>query len=157
MGISVLPYHAGLSAAERSRNQEAFNRDEAQVIVATIAFGMGIDKSDVRFVIHADLPKNIEGYYQETGRAGRDGEPAHCMLFFSRGDIPKVRYFINAITDDRERFVAIEKLNQVVGYASHNVCRRKHLLGFFGEDYPGENCGTCDICSGAAATDRYYH
>jgi len=147
-GTSALPYHAGLSASERSRNQEAFNRDEAQVIVATIAFGMGIDKSDVRFVIHADLPKNIEGYYQETGRAGRDGEPAHCILFFSRGDIPKVRYFINAITDDRERFVAVEKLNQVVGYASHNVCRRKHLLGFFGEDYPGENCGSCDICSG---------
>jgi ATP-dependent DNA helicase RecQ len=148
-GTSALPYHAGLSASERSRNQEAFNRDEAQVIVATIAFGMGIDKSDVRFVIHADLPKNIEGYYQETGRAGRDGEPAHCLLFFSRGDIPKVRYFINAITDDRERFVAVEKLNQIVGYASHNVCRRKHLLGFFGEDYPRGNCSACDICSGS--------
>jgi ATP-dependent DNA helicase RecQ len=147
-GTSALPYHAGLSASERSRNQEAFNRDEAQVIVATIAFGMGIDKSDIRFVIHADLPKNIEGYYQETGRAGRDGGPAHCILFFSRGDIPKVRYFINEMTDDRERFAAVGKLNQVVGYASHNVCRRKHLLGFFGEDYPGSNCGACDICSG---------
>jgi len=147
-GTAALPYHAGLSASERSRNQEAFNRDEAQVIVATIAFGMGIDKSNVRFVVHADLPKNIEGYYQETGRAGRDGEPAHCLLFFSRGDIPKVRYFINAMTDERERFVAVEKLNQIVGYASHNVCRRKQLLGFFGEDYPGDNCGSCDICSG---------
>lgn len=147
-GTAALPYHAGLSALERSRNQEAFNRDEAQVVVATIAFGMGIDKSDVRFVIHADLPKNIEGYYQETGRAGRDGEPAHCLLFFSRGDIPKVRYFINAIADDRERFVAVEKLNQIVGYASHNVCRRKQLLGFFGEDYPVDNCSACDICSG---------
>lgn len=148
-GIAALPYHAGLSTDKRNKNQEAFNRDEAQVIVATIAFGMGIDKSNVRFVIHADLPKNIEGYYQETGRAGRDGELAHCLLFFGRGDIPKIRYFINEITDDRERFIAIEKLNHIVGYASHNVCRRKQLLGFFGEDYPYDNCGSCDICSGS--------
>ena len=149
-GIAALPYHAGLSAAERSRNQESFNKDEVQVMVATIAFGMGIDKSNVRFVIHADLPKNIDGYYQETGRAGRDGESAHCILFFSRGDIPKIRYFINAIADDRERFIAIEKLNQTVGYASHNVCRRRQLLGFYGEDYSADNCGACDICSGSA-------
>lgn len=147
-GTAALPYHAGLSATERNRNQEAFNRDETQVIVATIAFGMGIDKSNVRFVIHADLPKHIEGYYQETGRAGRDGEPAHCLLFFGRGDIPKLRYFINAITDERERFIANEKLKQTVGFASHNLCRRKQLLGFFGEDHPGDNCGACDICSG---------
>lgn len=150
-GIGALPYHAGLSAEERSRNQVAFNRDEAPVIVATIAFGMGIDKSNVRFVIHADLPKNIEGYYQETGRAGRDGEPAACLLFFGRGDIPKIRYFINAMTDERERFMAIEKLNQTVGFASHNVCRRRQLLGFFGEVYPEDNCGSCDICCGTAA------
>ncbi len=149
-GIAALPYHAGLSALERSRNQESFNKDEVQVMVATIAFGMGIDKSNVRFVIHADLPKNIDGYYQETGRAGRDGEPARCVLFFSRGDIPKIRYFINGITDDRERFIAIEKLNQTVGYASHNVCRRRQLLGFYGEDYGEDNCGACDICSGSA-------
>ncbi len=93
-GIRALPYHAGLSQEQRTGNQEAFNRDEANVIVATIAFGMGIDKSNVRFVLHADLPRNIEGYYQETGRAGRDGEPAHCLLFFGRGDIPRIRYFI---------------------------------------------------------------
>jgi ATP-dependent DNA helicase RecQ len=148
-GIAVLPYHAGLSADERNKNQEAFNRDEVQVIVATIAFGMGIDKSNLRFVVHADLPKNIEAYYQETGRAGRDGEPAHCLLFFGRGDIPKIRYFINDITDDKERFIAIQKLNQTVGFASHNVCRRKQLLAFFGEDYPRNNCGACDICSGS--------
>jgi ATP-dependent DNA helicase RecQ len=148
-GIAVLPYHAGLSADERSKNQEAFNRDEVQVVVATIAFGMGIDKSNLRFVVHADLPKNIEAYYQETGRAGRDGEPAHCLLFFGRGDIPKIRYFINDMTDDKERFIAIQKLNQTVGFASHNVCRRKQLLAFFGEDYPRDNCSACDICFGS--------
>lgn len=147
-GIAALPYHAGLTTEERTMNQEAFNRDEAQVIVATIAFGMGIDKSNVRFIIHADLPKNIESYYQETGRAGRDGELAHCILFFSRGDIPKIRYFIDQISDDMEHIIAIEKLNQMAGYASHNVCRRKQLLNFFGEEYPANNCGACDICSG---------
>ncbi len=147
-GIRALPYHAGLSADERNNNQEAFSRDEAQVIVATIAFGMGIDKSNVRFVIHTDLPKNIENYYQETGRAGRDGEPAHCLLFFSRGDIPKIRYFINMIPDDGERATTAEKLNRVVEYAEHAVCRRRRLLSFFGEDYPEDNCRTCDICAG---------
>jgi len=148
-GIAALPYHAGLSAQDRNKNQEAFNKDEAQVIVATIAFGMGIDKSNVRFVIHADLPKNIEGYYQETGRAGRDGDPARCLLFFGRGDIPKIRYFIDAMTDERERLIALEKLKQIVGFASHNVCRRKQLLSFFGEDYPFDSCNTCDICEGS--------
>jgi ATP-dependent DNA helicase RecQ len=148
-GIRALPYHAGLSPEQRNKNQEAFNRDEANVIVATIAFGMGIDKSNVRFVLHADLPKNIEGYYQETGRAGRDGDPAHCLLFFGRGDIPKIRYFIDRIEDEGERSIALEKLNQTVRYASHNACRRRQLLGFFGEDYPEDNCGCCDICTGS--------
>lgn len=147
-GITALPYHAGLTTGERTRNQNAFNRDEASVIVATIAFGMGIDKSNVRFIIHADLPKNIESYYQETGRAGRDGERAYCILFFSRGDIPKIRYFIDQMTDEKERSIAMEKLNQMAGFAEHNVCRRKQLLNFFGEVYPLDNCGACDICSG---------
>ncbi len=147
-GIKALPYHAGLSADARERNQEAFNRDEVSVIVATIAFGMGIDKSNVRFVVHADLPRHIEGYYQETGRAGRDGEPAHCLLYFSRGDIPKIRYFIDQVQDEAERAIAMEKLNQTVRFASHNVCRRKQLLAFFGETYPQDNCGACDICTG---------
>ncbi len=147
-GIKALPYHAGLSAEAREKNQEAFNRDEVSVIVATIAFGMGIDKSNVRFVVHADLPRHIEGYYQETGRAGRDGEPAHCQLYFSRGDIPKIRYFIDQVQDEAERTIAMEKLNQTVRFASHNVCRRKQLLAFFGEVYPKDNCGTCDICTG---------
>jgi ATP-dependent DNA helicase RecQ len=110
---------------------------------------MGIDKSNVRFVVHADLPKNIEGYYQETGRAGRDGEPAHCLLLFGRGDIPKLRYFIDQITDPAERSIALEKLNEVIGFATHNVCRRKRLLGYFGEEHASDNCGSCDICSGA--------
>ncbi len=147
-GVSALPYHAGLTQEERRVNQEAFNRDEARVIVATIAFGMGIDKSNVRFVIHGDLPKNIEGYYQETGRAGRDNEPAECVLYFGRGDIPRIRYFIDQIEDDRERAIAVEKLYQTVKYASHNVCRRRQLLGYFGEEYEQENCGACDICTG---------
>ena len=147
-GIRALPYHAGLEPEVRKHNQDAFNRDEATVVVATIAFGMGIDKSNVRFVIHGDLPKNMESYYQETGRAGRDGEPAHCVLFFGRGDIPKIRYFIDRILDERERAVAVEKLNQIVRYASLNVCRRRQILEYFGEDYGEENCGACDICTG---------
>ena len=145
-GISALPYHAGLPPEERKQNQEAFSRDKVAVIVATIAFGMGIDKSNVRFVIHADLPKNIEGYYQETGRAGRDGESANCTLFFTRKDIPTIRYFIDQIPDEQERLIALEKLNQTIKYASHNVCRRSQLLEYFGEDYPAEKCGACDIC-----------
>jgi ATP-dependent DNA helicase RecQ len=149
-GIKALPYHAGLSPEQREQNQEAFNRDEASVIVATIAFGMGIDKSNVRFVVHADLPRHIEAYYQETGRAGRDGAPAHCLLYFSRGDIPKIRYFIDQLQDEAERRIALEKLNQTVRFSSHNVCRRKQLLAFFGEVYPADNCGACDICTGNA-------
>ena len=148
-GFKALPYHAGLSAEEREKNPEAFNRDEVSVIVATIAFGMGIDKSNVRFLVHADLPKHIEAYYQETGRAGRDGAPAHCLLYFSRGDIPKIRYFIDKLEDEAERAIAMEKLNQTVRFASHNVCRRKQLLSFFGEAYPEENCKACDICTGS--------
>jgi ATP-dependent DNA helicase RecQ len=145
-GFHALPYHAGMETDERKRNQEAFNRDEVRIIVATIAFGMGIDKSNVRFVIHADLPKNIESYYQETGRAGRDGEPADCVLFFGRGDYPKIRYFIDKVENDTERAVAMEKLNQIVGYASHHLCRRRQLLGYFQESYLKDNCHACDVC-----------
>jgi ATP-dependent DNA helicase RecQ len=137
-----------LSPEERNRNQEAFSRDRVTIIVATIAFGMGIDKSNVRFVIHADLPKKIEGYYQETGRAGRDGERADCLLFFGRQDIPKIRYFIDQMPNENERSISMDKLNKSVKYASHNVCRRRQLLEYFGENYAEENCGACDICLG---------
>jgi len=147
-GFRALPYHAGLSDGERKQNQEAFIRDEADVIVATIAFGMGIDKSNIRFVIHADLPKSIENYYQETGRAGRDGEAAHCTLLFSQGDIPKVRFFIDTMPDETERSRASAALSRVINFASASVCRRRTLLDYFGETYPHENCGSCDICLG---------
>ncbi|WP_076792569.1 DNA helicase RecQ [Chlorobium sp. KB01] len=147
-GFRALPYHAGLSDGDRKRNQEAFIRDETDVIVATIAFGMGIDKSNIRFVIHADLPKSIENYYQETGRAGRDGEPAHCTLLFAQGDIPKVRFFIDSMLDETERSRALAALTRVTSFASTSVCRRITLLNYFGETYPHENCGSCDICTG---------
>ncbi len=154
-GIKALPYHAGLGEAERIRNQESFNTDAASVIVATIAFGMGIDKSNVRYVLHADLPKNMESYYQETGRAGRDGDPAQCLLLFGYGDIPKIRFFIDQMTDDRERAHALKCLNDMVHYATVHACRRRRLLGYFGEPWPAagntlqatdQPC--CDICSG---------
>ncbi len=149
-GIRALPYHAGLDDTKRARNQEAFNRDQIDVIVATIAFGMGIDKSNVRYVLHGDLPKNIEGYYQETGRSGRDGDAAQCLLLFGYGDIPKMRYFIDAIDDETERARALRCLNDMVRYATMFVCRRKQLLNYFGESYditePDPAC--CDICAG---------
>ncbi|MCX6179519.1 MAG: DNA helicase RecQ [Chlorobiales bacterium] len=147
-GFRALPYHAGLSDGNRKRNQEAFIRDEADVIVATIAFGMGIDKSNIRFVIHADLPKSIENYYQETGRAGRDGEAAHCTLFFAQGDISKLRFFIDAMLDETERKRALDALSKVISFASTSVCRRRTLLDYFGEHYQHENCSSCDICLG---------
>ena len=147
-GFRALPYHAGLSDHDRKRNQEAFIRDEVDVIVATIAFGMGIDKSNIRFVIHADLPKSIENYYQETGRAGRDGEAAFCTLLFSPGDISKLRFFIDTMTDETERKRSLDALSKVVSFASTSICRRRSLLDYFGEHYQHDNCSSCDICLG---------
>ena len=144
--FSVLPYHAGLEDAERKRNQELFIRDDVQIIVATIAFGMGINKPNVRFVIHYDLPHNIESYYQQIGRAGRDGLRAHCLLLFSYADQQIIRYFISQKENARERRNASNHLQALISYAETYTCRRKPLLNYFGEEYTTPNCGMCDNC-----------
>lgn len=144
-GIAAAAYHAGLSSGERQRVQEEFLRDDLRVVVATVAFGMGIDKPNVRFVVHYDLPKNIESYYQETGRAGRDGLPAEALLLFGYGDIAISRGLIEKGRNADQNRIELHKLNSMIGFAEPLTCRRRVLLGYFGEKLD-EDCGNCDIC-----------
>jgi len=156
-GLPAQAYHAGLPPEERARIQDDFIKDRSPIIVATVAFGMGIDKPDVRYVVHYDLPKTVEGYYQETGRAGRDGDGSRCMLLYSGSDVAKMGYIIDLSEDEEEKKRGWRLLRQMDRFASSTQCRRRDLLSYFGEQVQEENCGACDVCEGSfEETDATY-
>jgi len=148
-GINAAAYHAGMEAGARAQTQDNFIRDNITVMVATVAFGMGVDKADVRFVVHGDLPKNIESYYQETGRAGRDGEASHCLLLYSPGDAMKIRRFFDDVSDPEEKYRLGQLLQAMERFASVPACRRINLLAYFNENYGKDSCASCDYCLGS--------